>query len=62
MAPQPGENLLPYIAVTTNVISIAIVVERQDEGHAFGVQRPFYFVSKVLSASKVRYLNNQKLL
>jgi hypothetical protein len=61
-APQPGENLLPYIVATTHVISIAIVVERQEESHAFGVQRPIYFVSEVLSESKVRYLTIQKLL
>jgi hypothetical protein len=36
-APQLGENLLLYIAVTTHVVSTAIVVERQEEGHAFGV-------------------------
>jgi flavoprotein len=27
MAPQPGENLLLYIAATTHVVSTAIVVE-----------------------------------
>jgi ethanolamine utilization protein EutA (predicted chaperonin) len=36
-APLPGEDLLLYIAVTTHVVSSAIVVERSDEGHAFGV-------------------------
>jgi hypothetical protein len=36
-APQPGENLLLYIAVTTHVVNTAIVVECQEEGHAFGV-------------------------
>jgi hypothetical protein len=54
-APQPGENLLLYIAVTTHVVSTAIMVERQEEGHAFKVQRPIYFISEVLSESKVRY-------
>jgi hypothetical protein len=53
-APLPGEDLLLYIAATTHVVSSAIVVERTEEGHAFGVQRPVYFVSKVLSESKVR--------
>jgi hypothetical protein len=52
-APLPGENLLLYIAATTHVISSAIVVERSKEDHAFGVQRPVYFVSEVLSKSKV---------
>jgi hypothetical protein len=54
-ASQQGENLLLYIVVTTHVVSTAIVVERQEEGHAFGVQRPVYFISEVLSESKVRY-------
>jgi ribonuclease HI len=61
-APLPGEDLLLYIAATTHVASSAIVVERGDEGHAFGVQRPVYFISEVLSESKVRYPAVQKLL
>jgi hypothetical protein len=62
MAPQLGENLLLYIATTTHVISTAIMVEGQEEGHNFGVQRPDYFISEVLSESKVRYPMIQKIL
>jgi hypothetical protein len=58
----PGEDLLLYITATTHVVSSAIVVERGEEGHAFGVQRPVYFISGVLSESKVRYPIIQKLL
>ena len=54
-APLPGEELFLYIAATTHVVSTAIVVERKEEGHAYGVQRPVYFISEVLSESKVRY-------
>jgi hypothetical protein len=61
-APLPGEDLLLYIAATSHVISSTIVVERSEEGHAFGVQRPMYFISEVLSESKVRYPAIQKLL
>jgi hypothetical protein len=61
-APQPGKNLLLYIAATTHVIGTTIMVERQEEGHIFGVQRPVYFVSKVLSESKVCYPLIRKLL
>ena len=61
-APMPGEELLLYIAATTHVVSTAIVVERKEEGHAYGVQRPVYFISEVLSESNVRYPPIQKLL
>jgi hypothetical protein len=61
-APLPGEDLLLYIVATTHVVSSAIVVERGEEGHAFGVQRLVYFISEVLSESKVRYPAVQKLL
>jgi hypothetical protein len=61
-APLSGEDLLLYIAATTHVVSSAIIVERSEEGHAFGVQRPGYFVSEVLSESKERHPAVQKLL
>jgi hypothetical protein len=61
-APLPGEDLLLYIATTTHVVSSAIVVKRSEEGHAFGVQRLVYFISEILSESKVRYPAVQKLL
>jgi hypothetical protein len=44
------------------VVSSAIVVERQEDGHAYTVQRPVYFVSEVLSESKAHYQPVQKLL
>jgi hypothetical protein len=61
-APLPGEDLLLYIAATTHVVSSAIVIEHSEKGHAFGVQRPVYFFSEVLSESKVRYPAVLKLL
>ena len=54
--------MLLYIAATTHVVSTAMVLERKEEGHAYGVQRPVYFISEVLSESKVRYPPIQKLL
>jgi hypothetical protein len=57
-----GEALLIYVAATTQVVSAAIVVERQEEGHALLVQRPVYFISEVLSETKIRYPQIQKLL
>jgi len=44
------------------VVSTTIMVERPQEGHAYPVQRPVYYVSEVLSESKVRYPAVQKLL
>jgi hypothetical protein len=38
------------------------MMERFKEGHGFGVQRLVYFISEVLSESKVRYLSIQKHL
>jgi hypothetical protein len=62
MAPRKGEQLLLYLAATNHVVSTAIIVERQEDGHAYPVQRPVYFVSEVLSESKARYQPVQKLL
>ena len=53
--PTNGESLLLYIANTTQVVSAALVVEREEEGHALKVQRPMYFISKILSDSKTCY-------
>ena len=62
MPPTDGEPLLLYIAATTQVVSAALVVEQEEEGHALKVQRPMYFISEVLSNSKTRYPQIQKLL
>jgi hypothetical protein len=56
------EQLLLYLAATTHVVSTTIVVEWQEDGHAYPVQRPVYFASEVLSESKARYQPVQKLL
>ena len=40
----------------------ALVVEQEEEGHALKVQCPMYFISEVLSDSKTRYPQIQKLL
>ena len=44
------------------MVSAALVIEWKEEGPALKVQRPIYFVSKVLSNSKTRYPQIQKLL
>jgi hypothetical protein len=62
MAPRKKEQVLLHLAATTHVVSTAIIVERQKDGHAYPVQRSVYFVSEVLSKSKARYQPVQKLL
>jgi hypothetical protein len=57
-----GESLLLYIAATTQVVSAVLVVKRAKEGHTLLVQRPVYFISEVLSKTKVCYPQIQKLL
>ena len=53
--PTDGEPLLLYITATMQLISAAVVVEREEEGHTLKVQRHVYFISEVLSDSKTRY-------
>ena len=44
------------------MVNTTLVVERDEPGHIYKVQRPVYFISKVLSESKLRYPQVQKLL
>jgi hypothetical protein len=52
-APTPKEPMLLYISAMTQVVSAALVVEREEPGRSQKVQRPVYFVSGVLSISKM---------
>jgi hypothetical protein len=60
--PVPKEILLIYISVTTNVVSTVLVAEQEEEGQAYPIQRPVYYVSEVLADAKTRYSQPQKLL
>ena len=57
-----GELLLLYIAATTQVVSVTLVVEWEEEGDALKVQCPMYFIDEILPDSKTRYPQIQKLL
>jgi hypothetical protein len=43
--PRKKEQLLLYLTATTHVVSTVIIVERQENSHAYPVQQPVYFVS-----------------
>jgi hypothetical protein len=60
--PIPKETLLLYIFATTNVVSTILVTEREEEGQAYPVQQPVYYVSEALADAKTRYTQPQKLL
>jgi hypothetical protein len=60
--PKKHEDMMLYIAVTSTVVSAAIMVEREEEGHIYKVHRLVYYVSELLIDSKIQYLQVQKLL
>jgi hypothetical protein len=59
--PEKNEDMMLYISTTTTMVSAIIVVERE-EGHVYKVQWPVYYISEVLTDSKIRYPHVQKLL
>jgi hypothetical protein len=44
------------------VVSAVLVAERPEEGQPYHVQQPVYYISEVLSDSKIRYSQPQKML
>jgi len=51
-----------YLSCTTHIISSVLVAEWEDQNRQYKMQHPVYFISEVLSESKVRYPQVQKLL
>ena len=47
--PKKYEDMMMYITATSTMISTTIVVEREEEGRVYKVQRPVYYISEVLS-------------
>jgi hypothetical protein len=58
---EPHANLQLYISATSNVVSIAIVVEREELDTNRKIQYPVYFISEVLNDTKSRYFHIMKL-
>jgi dsDNA-binding SOS-regulon protein len=52
---ERGETLLLYIALTTQVVSAALVVEWEEPVHFCKVQRLVYYISKVLLDCETHY-------
>ena len=61
-APTDKEPMLFYVAANERVVSAVVVVERAEEGKEYPVQRPVYYISEVLTDSKQRYPQWQKLV
>ena len=55
-SPKPDEVLFAYIAVAPYVVSLVLI--RVD----CGVQRPVYYVSKLLHEAEVHYLPLEKTI
>jgi hypothetical protein len=60
-APRKGEQLLIYLAATTHVVSTAIIVERQEDDHAFkssAQSTPSMKLSYMGSASRLHWASS----
>lgn len=58
-APNPKDTLLLYVAASHSIVSAALVLEREVEGHQKQVS--IYFISKALSGSKLFYSKLEKI-
>jgi hypothetical protein len=51
--PKKHKDMMLCIAATSTVVSAAIVIEREEEGHVYKVQRLVYYINEVLTDSKI---------
>ncbi|XP_072147934.1 uncharacterized mitochondrial protein AtMg00860-like [Setaria viridis] len=61
-APADQETLYLYISTMMHVVSTVLVVEHQEPSHTHMVHQLVYYVSEVLSDSKICYSQVHKLL
>src|SRR3954467_6868773 len=61
-APVEKDPMLFYIMDSERVVIAVMVIERPEEGKDRPVQRPVYYISEVLTESRQRYLQYQKLV
>jgi hypothetical protein len=61
-SPEPSKTLLLYVGATTQVVSTALVVEREEPEHVYKVQSLVYYINKVLFDCETHYNQVQKLL
>ncbi|XP_023914564.1 uncharacterized protein LOC112026112 [Quercus suber] len=54
-APEPGEDLFMYLAVSDHAVSAVLLKDR-------GIQQPVYYISKTLVDAEKRYLPLEKLV
>nr|XP_023905133.1 uncharacterized protein LOC112016905 [Quercus suber] len=54
-APEPGEDLFMYLAVSEHTVSAVLLRDR-------GIQQPVYYISKTLVDAEIRYLPLEKLV
>jgi hypothetical protein len=46
--PKKNKDMMLYISTTSTMVSAAIVVEREEEGRVYKVQRSIYYIREVL--------------
>ncbi|XP_023881942.1 uncharacterized protein LOC136065444 [Quercus suber] len=54
-APEPGENLFMYLAISEHAVSAMLLRDK-------GIQQPVYYISKTLVDAETRYLPLEKLV